>query len=159
MGEIEQSNGELIANEMAHYFATIGEKYAGKIGNSKTSIKNYLSKIPRNEKSVYLKPTDSNEIEAIINKLLSKTSTGWDGISNKLVKGIKNQIIEPLTIIFNKSMLEGVFPTIMKPACVSPLHKGGKLHLCTNYQPISLLPVLSKDSGKIVACPHLLVFK
>ena len=150
VGEIEETDGEQIANELAKYFATIGEKYAGKIGKSKTTIKDYLSKIPRNDKSLYLRPTDAKEIESIINKLLNKNSSGWDGVSNKLIKAIKSSILHPLTMLFNKSMSEGVFPTIMKPACVSPLHKGGKLNLSTNYRPISLLPVLSKVLEKLL---------
>ena len=38
----------------------------------------------------------------------------------------------------------GVFPDLMKVALVNPLYKSGSMVLCTNYRPISLLPVLSK---------------
>ena len=150
VGNIEETNGQVIANEMAKYFASIGQTYASKIPESKTSINEYLSKIPRNKKSLYLVPTNETEIDNIIGKLLNKASSGWDGISNRLLKHIKNGLTTPLSLIFNKSLEEGVFPSKMKPACVAPLHKGGRLFLNTNYRPISLLPVISKILEKLM---------
>ena len=53
-------------------------------------------------------------------------------------------------IIFNKSLVTGVFPEDMKLAIVKPLYKAkSKFEIC-NYRPISLLPVISKILEKIV---------
>ena len=60
--------------------------------------------------------------------MIPKNSSGYDNISNKLLKKLLPSLIEPLTIIFNKSLTEGVFPEAMKRADVVPLYKS-KLHV------------------------------
>ena len=50
----------------------------------------------------------------------------------------------PLSQIFNQSILQGVFPNCMKLAEVIPLYKGKEHELIINYQPISLLMMMSK---------------
>ena len=60
-------------------------------------------------------------------------------------------IYEPLTILFNKSLSEGQFPTSWKEARVTPIFKGkGSASQPTNYRPISLLPCLSKVFERLV---------
>ena len=82
--------------------------------------------------------------------MIPKNSSGYDNISNKLLKKLLPSLIEPLTIIFNKSLSEGVFPEAMKRADVVPLYKS-KLHVETmNYRPISLLITVSKLLEKIM---------
>ena len=82
--------------------------------------------------------------------MANKSSAGWDGLSNRLLKQIKLSIVPALEIVFNKSLKEGVFPSLMKLACVSPLHKSGQTDIANNYRPISLLLVISKVLEKIV---------
>ena len=60
-------------------------------------------------------------------------------IHNKLLKATVDIITEPLTILFNRCLNEGIFPNIWKIAHVTPLHKKGPKNLCNNYRPISLL--------------------
>ena len=55
-----------------------------------------------------------------------------------------------MMIVFNISLNRGIFPNEMKLATVIPIFKSGKKEYCNNYQPISLLPVLSKFLEKIV---------
>ena len=53
-------------------------------------------------------------------------------------------------MIFNKSLVEGIFPERMKLADVVPLFKSQDRSECTNYRPISLLLTISKLLEKIV---------
>ena len=106
--------------------------------------------IKRNTLSFFLYPTSELEILRIINNLKSKTSSGYDHISNKLLKEIKFELLEPLTIIFNKSLTEGVFPEYMKSADIVPLFKNKDKANKTNYRPISLLVTISKILEKII---------
>ena len=48
----------------------------------------------------------------IIKNLNNKTSYGYDGISNNLIKKIEQLIVEPLTLIINQSLNTGIFPNI-----------------------------------------------
>ena len=141
---IETSNAEQIVNSLAQRFSTVGKVYATKIKPSTTEIKNYLSKIWKNEKSIFLVSTHVSEVETIIDGIVNKTYSGWDGLLNKLLKSIKAKIVYQLCIILNKPLAAGVFPIIMKHANVTPLHKGGPANVETNYRPISLLPAVSK---------------
>ena len=47
-------------------------------------------------------------------------------------------------IVFNQSIIQGIFPDIMKLADVIPLYKGKDRDQVINYRPISLLMTLSK---------------
>ena len=103
-----------------------------------------------NKSSIFLNPTDIWEIKRTVNKLPVKKSSGHDNISNILLKEIIDSIAPALSIVFNKSMVAGEFPNIMKLVEIVPLYKGKKHYLETNYRPISLLTTMSKVLEKIV---------
>ena len=139
-----------IANEMGKYFAEIGKTFANKIDKPENDTNYYLSKIKPNSKSMFLHPTNKMEIKKLIEKLPNKHSSGYDGISNHLLKQISDEILDPLVKIFNCSLSTGVFPTAMKKADVVPLHKSKSRDKSTNYRPISLLITISKVLEKVV---------
>ena len=104
---------------------------------------------------MYLNPTSITEIESLINNLPPKTSSGCDNISNNLLKKLAPVLLEPLTIIFNKSMTVGTFPERMKLADVVPLFKTKDQHESTNYRSISMLLTISKLLEKVMyKCTH-----
>ena len=72
-----------------------------------------------------------------------------DSISNTLLKALSPSLLVPLEIIFNKSLGEGHFPSIMKKADIIPLHKAKQHDDSNNYRPISLLLTISKILEKI----------
>ena len=58
---------------------------------------------------------------------------------------------EPLTIIFNKSVADGKYPSAWKHARITPVFKNkGSTSDVTSYRPISLLPAMSKIFEKII---------
>ena len=139
-----------VSNILAKHFATIGKTYAEKIGQSITPLKDYLSKIPKNNNSMYILPTCENEVSRLIEQLPNKKSHGYDKINNCLLKELRPVITLPLTTAFNKSIEEGTFPTCMKDADTVPLFKSKCKLDCNNYRPISLLITLSKLLEKII---------
>ena len=87
-----------------------------------------------------------DEVSKIIKSILKKNkkSTGYDGISNEILKCC-SPVIEPyLTEAFNASIQCGIFPDCLKVAKVTALHKKGDKTNPENYRPISLLPSFSK---------------
>ena len=80
----------------------------------------------------------------------SKTSTGCDNISSKLLKELANVLGGPISILINKSMESGIVPKSMKTAKVIPIFKSKDKTIFTNYRPISLLPALSKVLEKVI---------
>ena len=68
-----------------------------------------------------------------------------DVIPTKVFKNILGAIIKHITLIINKSLQTGTFPSKWKNAIIRPLlkKKGPDLELC-NYRPVSNLSFLSK---------------
>ena len=147
---IKNYQPDQITNEFAEYFANVGKTFAHKIKESKKSINAYIKAITRHNKSIFMRPTDINEIRNILRNLLNKNSSGPDNISNTILKKLAEQIVKPMTIIINKSISEGVFPEKMKLADVVPLHKSKSRDNTSNYRPISLLMTLSKLLEKVI---------
>ena len=147
---IEVTRSDEIARAMGDYYSTIGLKLYNKVPNSTKPIESYINKINQNEKSLYLTPTTAAEIEKLIMKLKNKLSSGHDQISNVMLKWLCPVVSGPLSIIFNKSLTEGVFPDTMKFSDIIPLYKNKERYLCNNYRPISLLLTISKILEKIL---------
>ena len=148
--DVQVYNAKKISNSFARYFLEVGEKFAKKIPSPKTSISEYMKVMGSNTKSIFLEPTDENEIRKIAFDLPNKSSSGHDRVSNVLLKEIIVQIAEPLSMIFNQSLQNGEFPNDMKLADVVPLYKGKEHYLESNYRPISLLTTISKILEKVV---------
>ena len=80
----------------------------------------------------------------------STKATGLDDISVNVLKLAAPAIVSSITYICNLSLKTATFPVKWKEAKVTPLHKGGSRHECSNYRPISVLPILSKNLEKHV---------
>ena len=144
INNLYEFRGKHIAEEFTRYFANIGKEYATNMKSSKKDLTHYLNTITTSEKSIFLTPITTLELEKYINNLKPKWSSGLDSINNIVLKELRDIIIEPLTLIFNNSLQEGLFPTKMKTARVVPLYKGKSKYETTNYRPISLLLTISK---------------
>ena len=139
-----------ITSKLCKHFSNIGETFAKKIPPPSKSISEYLNTFPQNDQSIFLEPTSEKEIMELLNDLIPKNSSGYDNLSNRLLKKLLPALINPLTIVFNKSLAEGVFPEAMKKADVVPLYKSKDHQDSNNYRPISLLLTLSKLLEKIM---------
>ena len=138
----------IISEGFCKFYTNMSKNLADKISRSNRSFVDYMGQA--NDNSLFLSPTDENEIDKHIKLLPSKTSSGYDGISNVLLKGLSNVLKGPLSVVFNKSLSEGIFPSNMKTAEIVPLYKSKERYLFSNFRPISLLPVISKVLEKLV---------
>ena len=150
IGNVEIYNAKEIANQFGKYFSTVGEDYANKVPTSHKSSHHYTQKIPRNPSTIFLIPTNKIEIENLIRSLPNKIRSGHDEIINILLKKLAPNISLPLSVIFNKSLKEGAFPSTMKLADLVPLYKSKEKYYTTNYRPISILLTTSKLLEKII---------
>ena len=150
VGNLARYSPKEITNGFCDHFASVGESYANKIKPSRVLVETYNAKIEMSESSMFLSPTDKEEIRSLIQNLPAENSSGYDDISNNLLKKLCPSILSPLEKIFNKSMNEGVFPDQMKLADITPLFKSKLENDANNYRPISLLITISKVLEKIV---------
>lgn len=135
------------------YFASVGHNLANNILKKNNFTEHELAlntKSKESSTSLFLEPTDPNEIITIINSLKIESAPGLDGITPLLLKNTKNIIAEPLAHIFNLSITNGCFPEAWKTSSITPIHKDGPRSCPENYRPISLLSILSKILERIV---------
>ena len=138
-----------IVNHFNSFFTNIGPKLSKliKVPEGK-NYKQYLNnKLNLNFK---FKTVDTKQISDIIDKLKPKSSSGYDGISTKLLQTIKSAILKPITTIINQMLITGIFPDKLKIAKVAPVYKKDDETLFTNYRPISMLPSISKIFEKVI---------
>ena len=132
-----------IADYFNNYFTHIRLYITSKIDtNAKYPFQHYL-RTPTISK-FNLQNTNADEILSVINKLPTKTSSGHDHISCKILKEIKDIISEPLALLTNQVFNTSIFPAKLKLAKVIPLYKKGDIFSIENYRPISLLSSFSK---------------
>ena len=139
-----------IANEFNRYFNELGPSLARKIKhqNSQTTFQNFLSNATPRRFEFH--ETSEEHVSHIIDKLPTKTSRGFDGLSTKLLKEIKETILSPLTTIINQTIRTGIFPQKLKIARIVPVHKKDDNTILGNYRPISVLPAISKVLEKVM---------
>ena len=90
-------------------------------------------------------------MKAEIGKLNSKKSGTFMDVPIKMLKDVKNVIAKTLADIWNTEViLKRKFPSKLKLADITPLHKKLETVFKENYRPISLLPVVSKIFERIM---------
>ena len=115
---------------------------------STTTIDHFLGQnIPN---SIYLAPTNSTEISNIISDLKVKATSDINVRTIKMAEKSNSKFSETIADIINSSLIEGVFPTVLKTAKTVPIHKGGPKIDIQNYRPISLLSAFSKIYEKVM---------
>lgn len=147
-------NGELIENrnvivdKFNDFFCSIGPNLSRAVPHCEKMFSDYLRE--PNPSSLFLFPTNEEELFNVVNSLKKRKSPGYDGISNDLIKNVILGVVKPLVHIYNLSMNNGIVPVNMKIAKVIPIFKKGDPQLLSNYRPISLLSTFSKILEKLI---------
>lgn len=157
INDIVTSDRQEIANGFNNFFVNIGSNLAKDIGSPSTRINfNDYLKSEKTDSTFQFDLVSPNTVGKIIDSLKNKASSGYDCISTRLMKQIKNEILEPITLIINQAIMTGIFPDKLKLAKVIPIYKKADERLLENYRPISLLPAISKIFEKVI---HKQVFR
>ena len=142
---------KLIANKFCNLYRDFAKTAIEKV-SKKGKVKTLLKQKPERiiQECMFFHPPTSEEISRLILSLKNKRSSGYDGISNTLLKRLYPSIELPLNIIYTESLSNGIFPEAMKKAIIKPLYKKDSKLEPMNYRPISLLLVISKILEKLV---------
>ena len=79
-----------------------------------------------------------------IRSLDPKKGSMENDIPIKMLKGTNDISCEHLAKLYNDAKNSNNFPTSLKTADVTPIHKGEETNIKKNYRPISLTPIISK---------------
>ena len=123
------SSDAAVAEKFNGYFSTIAANIKRQISARQTfdpgGFQQYL---PNScSQSIYLKPTDSTEIQSIIVRLKNKATLDTK-IEPLKVASSCQKFLTILTQVVNTSFAMGTFPRALKAAKVVPIHKGGAKH-------------------------------
>ena len=130
------------------FFTEIGPNLSRHVMEVDNSFAEFLSET---DKDFMFERTTSAHIFSLLSKLCRSKATGLDNISAKLFRECPDLLAESLTVIFNQSLITGIFPNKWKSARVTPLYKNsGKRTEPTNYRPISVIPVAAKVFERII---------
>ena len=106
------------ANTFNNYFASIAETTKKSIKYTHKHFSDYLSN--ESDSTIFLQPTDKEEIANIISSLNSSKASGPNSIPYRILFLLKNDISKQLADLFNLSFMTDVFPSVLKTAKVVP---------------------------------------
>ena len=147
---LKNSSGEIIenpktlSNEMNKFFTSIGPNLAKNMRDPWTyagvTIHENIDDIT----------TNNEEVSKLLKDININKSSAIKGISSKILKPALTLLVHQLTFIYNLCFQKNIFPKKWKEATVTPLPKDGDLSQCTNYRPISQLPLPGKILEQII---------
>lgn len=159
------TNQSDVCNVFNDYFANVasGIGFDDQIPSNipKNMLMETIRKIHYNHPSVNLimnnvknkhfefKYTNENCVLKILNNLNIKKATGYDTLSPKIIKLSAKHIASFITQLINKCINDSTFPSKLKNAEISSIHKKKDKLNKENYRPVSILVVLSKVFERI----------
>ena len=143
--DIHDSND--IAEAFKHYFSTITDKFIPKTrpdGGNFDTLKEFIHERLPEDAQFKISPISEPFVRNYLRNLNSKTASGIDNLSARILSYAAPIIAPVITRIINLSITTSTVPKRWKCARVTPLFKGGISNEMNCYRPISILPLLSK---------------
>jgi Reverse transcriptase (RNA-dependent DNA polymerase) len=152
VGPLKNQSGEIITdNKIA---ADVMNKYFASVFTVEDlmNIPEPVKILKSNSELDILKDIDIREqdVRSKLESLKVNKSPGPDDIHPKLLYELRNELVSPLTNMFNISIKSGEIPQDWKDANVSPLFKKGSKNKPENYRPVSLTSIIGKMLESIV---------
>ncbi len=82
--------------------------------------------------------------------LNASKSPGPDGLHSRVLKEACHELTTLFTILYRRSLSEGVVPKEWKDAHITPIFKKGNRAVSNNYRPVSLTSLACKVMEKII---------
>ena len=143
VGPLKTEKGELVSDNEG-MCNTLNSFFASMFTIEDMSVIPTPEMIYQGEESASTFIIDKGMVIKKIDKLKINSAPGPDMFSPRLLHELQEHISLPLSIIFNKSLLEGEVPLDWKNAYVTPIFKKGSRAVSGNYRPISLTSVICK---------------
>lgn len=134
----------LSPNELNSFFSTIADKVSNNLEDPDIHPLEYLNKQPKPSSSFFMSPITEIDVRLAINQIKNSTCLDHYGLSIKMIKMNIEPLITPLTLLYNKCLEEGNFPSPLKISKLIPIHKKGDIDCPDNFRPIAIVPIISK---------------
>ena len=131
----------LMATSFNEFFTSVAEKLCGH-HKSKTRLSDVLT--PRIVQNFVLQKVSTNFVLKELFKLKVTKALGPGGVTARLLKDAAPVIAKLITYLVNLAISTGLIPAKWKDARVTPIFKSGARNDVNNYQPISVLSLVSK---------------
>lgn len=127
---------------MNKYFSSIGYKLASKMPNPPNQSTEYLPKLNFNG-SFLFNPVSPSDIDLEIVTTPINKVYGLYSFPTRILISAKHVISQPLSLLKNKSLENGVYPSELTLAKVIPIYKSDDESDPSKYRPISLLSIFN----------------
>jgi len=128
------NNGKDIVELFSDYFSSV-------FSSSPTHSQNASPISFSNQKFDQVLPSSCSisldEVSDGLRSLNKSKSPRLDGVSGYFLANLSDSIAYPIFLLYNKSLEEGVFPSIWKISSVTPVFKKGDKSNVKNYRPIA----------------------
>ena len=141
IGPLKGANGELLLNDL-DMAQELNRFFSSTFTSEDLTTVPVLEKETRAELATLV--VTRAKIRDRIRALKEDSAAGPDGIQPRLLKTAENELLEPLEIIFKRSLETGTVPADWKTGVVSPIFKKGAKGEPGNYRPVSLTSVPCK---------------
>ena len=141
IGPLKNSSGSLISSEKE--IAEILNRFFASV-----FTKEDISNIPVRESETDVRLENvvftTNKIRDKIKGLKPNSAPGPDSITVSLLQAVREELLAPLLIIYEKTLSSGIVPKDWKEATVTPIFKKGTKGEAGNYRPVSLTSIPCK---------------
>ena len=146
--------GKRLPSPFSHFSADTLSRHYGIVCSgapplSSSDLTNAISEPPLPDHIFTFNSISSDEVAAAINKS-SSNAVGIDDISIPMLKLLLPALLNPLTTLFNQSLLHCTFPEQWKRSLLFPLAKQSALHSPSDTRPIANLCETSKALERLV---------
>ena len=124
--------------DIFYHISTIVDKF-----QSHPSIIKIKQMIPENS-AFQFHGVSEISMHQMISKLDNRKAAANDSLPTKFLVDYNDIIANPICSIYNNSIIESTFPSPLKLADITPVHKKNETTFKDNYRPVSLLPSVSK---------------
>ena len=134
---------------MNKFFSSVRYNLASKMPYPIKQFSEYLPQV-NFPGSFFFNPVSSSEIELEeVVTIPQNKAHGLYSFPTHILRSAKHNISQPLSVLLNKSLEYGIYPTKLKIAKVIPMYKNDDPSDPFNYRPISLLSVFNRIFEKI----------
>ena len=130
-------------DDFNNYFANIAEEIINKMPPCNVRHTQYLKDFIQNNKLSFNFVSSHEVADVIINLKNKKCKDAYD-ITIRVIKGIMESILNPLTNLINICLSQNIFPDCLKIAKVVPIYKKNDVNDPSYHRPISVIPCFAK---------------